>query len=158
LQMRPTTTLLGFIKLPEYSERKARASFLRISLNNMNSSQIGRSTSTRILIYYEKGPLGFYSDHDPDNNLPETPKCSGKPRKRKNETPEQLQVRIKDWEANRPPEVEQEIKGSNMTQKYYTKHLLPTYIDAVHRARMRDSTSEWLLQEDHDPSHGTKSL
>ncbi|KAF2179628.1 hypothetical protein K469DRAFT_299468 [Zopfia rhizophila CBS 207.26] len=108
--------------------------------------------------WYNKGPLHIYSDHDADNNLLPKPKYPGKPRQRKNETGEQLQARITEWDANRPPEVEQEIKGAHMTQKYYTKHLLPTYIDAIHRARMRDPLSTWLLQEDHDPSHGTKSL
>jgi len=45
-----------------------------------------------------------------------------------------------------------------MTQKYYTKNLLPNYVRALHEARIRDSSRDWVLQEDHDPSHGTKSV
>ncbi|KAF2195730.1 hypothetical protein K469DRAFT_699335 [Zopfia rhizophila CBS 207.26] len=44
-----------------------------------------------------------------------------------------------------------------MTQKYYTKHLLPMYIKALNEARLRDSSKSYYLQEDNDPSHGTKS-
>ena len=42
-----------------------------------------------------------------------------------------------------------------MTQKYYTERLLPIYINAVNNARLQDLQG-WLLQEDNDPSHGTK--
>jgi hypothetical protein len=43
-----------------------------------------------------------------------------------------------------------------MTQKYYTERLLPVYINAIHAARLRDSSwpSNWILQEDNDGSHG----
>jgi hypothetical protein len=40
-----------------------------------------------------------------------------------------------------------------MTQKYYTKRLLPIYIEAIHKARVQNP-GNWLLQEDGDPSHG----
>ncbi|KAF2184612.1 hypothetical protein K469DRAFT_482446, partial [Zopfia rhizophila CBS 207.26] len=107
--------------------------------------------------YYEKGPLLFYSEDDADNNLLPTPKPPGRPRKKKNESPEAFTQRLINWEANKPPEVEQEIKGAHMTQAYYTKHLLPLYIEALSKARMKDNSSSWYLQEDNDPSHGTKS-
>ena len=43
-----------------------------------------------------------------------------------------------------------------MTQKYYTERLLPVYIKAVQEARIsRDQDA--ILQEDNDPSHGTRS-
>ncbi|KAF2185924.1 hypothetical protein K469DRAFT_575047, partial [Zopfia rhizophila CBS 207.26] len=107
--------------------------------------------------YYEKGPLKFYSEVDRDNNLLPTPKPPSKPRRRKNELDKSLRQRVLNWEANKPPEVKQEIKGAHMTQAYYTKHLLPTYIKAIHKARIRDSLFDWYLQEDNDPSHGTRS-
>jgi hypothetical protein len=47
-------------------------------------------------------------------------------------------------------------KGNSMTQKYYTERSLPMYITAVQKARIvcgRDA----ILQEDNDPSHGTRS-
>jgi len=42
-----------------------------------------------------------------------------------------------------------------MTQKHYTERLLPIYINAIQKARLQDPQN-WLLQEDNDPSHGTK--
>ncbi|KAF2188512.1 hypothetical protein K469DRAFT_565954, partial [Zopfia rhizophila CBS 207.26] len=102
--------------------------------------------------YYEKGTLNFYSEDDPQNNLLPTPKPPGKPRKKKNETWEQYSQRIADWEASRPPEVELRITGAHMTQKYYTKKLLPEYIQAINKSK------SYYLQEDGDPSHGTKSF
>ncbi|KAF1936073.1 hypothetical protein EJ02DRAFT_427849 [Clathrospora elynae] len=46
-----------------------------------------------------------------------------------------------------------------MTQEYYTKELLPKYITAVQCSRMHNTLeiTTWQLQEDGDPSHGTKS-
>jgi hypothetical protein len=43
-----------------------------------------------------------------------------------------------------------------MTQKYYTEHLLPIYINAVQEARIFRN-QEAILQEDNDPSDGTRS-
>ena len=40
-------------------------------------------------------------------------------------------------------------------QKYYTEHLLPIYIDAIHEAQLRDA-GLWLFQEDGDHSHGIR--
>jgi hypothetical protein len=46
-----------------------------------------------------------------------------------------------------------------MAQRYYTKHLLPVYINMVQESRHHDTLSEtvWCLQENGDPLHGTKS-
>jgi hypothetical protein len=44
-----------------------------------------------------------------------------------------------------------------MTQLYYTEHILPHYINAIHNARCYcDEQVYWLLMEDGDPSHGMK--
>lgn len=107
--------------------------------------------------YYEKGPLNFYSEEDDDNNPLPTPKPPGKPRKKKGETDSQLLQRIINWEASKPPEVETEILGAHMTQKYYTQHVLSMYISALQSARMRDDLGDFILQEDNDSSHGTKT-
>jgi hypothetical protein len=64
-------------------------------------------------------------------------------------------MRVLEWEALLPHEQEVKLKGNAMTQKYYTERLLPIYIDAVNKARLRDPQC-WLLQEDNDPSHGSK--
>jgi DDE superfamily endonuclease len=47
-------------------------------------------------------------------------------------------------------------KGNLMTQKYYIKRLLPIYIKAIQEARIAYD-QDIILQEDNDPSHGTKS-
>ena len=44
-----------------------------------------------------------------------------------------------------------------MTQKYYTEKLLPHYIKAINRAVDERPDFNWKLQEDNDPSHGTKT-
>jgi transposase len=48
------------------------------------------------------------------------------------------------------------LKGSSMTQKYYTERLLPVYIRAVQEARI-SRNQDAILQEDNNPSHGTRS-
>jgi transposase len=42
-----------------------------------------------------------------------------------------------------------------MTQKYYTERLLPIYIEAIQKARLKDPRN-WLLQEDGDLSYGIR--
>jgi hypothetical protein len=63
--------------------------------------------------------------------------------------------RIQEWEALRPHLAEVKVRGNHMTQKYYTKRLLPVYIKAIQKARLRDA-GPWLFQEDGDPSHGIR--
>ncbi|KAF2825540.1 hypothetical protein CC86DRAFT_294463, partial [Ophiobolus disseminans] len=46
--------------------------------------------------------------------------------------------------------------GHHMTQQYYAENVLLKYIEYIHNARAQEDR-EWLLQEDNDPSHGTKS-
>jgi transposase len=40
-----------------------------------------------------------------------------------------------------------------MTQKYYCERLLPVYIEAIHKTRLKDPQN-WLFLEDGDPFHG----
>ena len=97
--------------------------------------------------------LEFYND---ENDHIQPPKRPSKPRKSRYETDDQFRQRLIDWEANLPHEVEIKPKGNSMTQKYYTERLLPVYIKAVQEARIfRDQDA--ILQEDNDPSHGTRS-
>ena len=96
--------------------------------------------------------LIFY--HDEEDRV-EKPKRLPKPRKRKYESKEEFQDRIKEWEALLPHEVEIKPKGNSMTQKYYTERILPVYIKALHKARLQHA-NPWIFQEDNDPSHGTR--
>lgn len=86
------------------------------------------------------------------------PKQPPKPRQSKYETDEQFAQRKRDHEASLPPPLEVVSCGHHITQKYYTNHILPMYIKWIHEARMRDSSREWCLQQDGDPSHGTCSI
>jgi hypothetical protein len=79
--------------------------------------------------WHFRSPLHFYND---EKDMLPKPKPPQKPRKSKYESQEQHDERIKQWEANKPPPVEQDSKGAHMTQAYYTKKLLPEYIKAVH--------------------------
>jgi transposase len=97
--------------------------------------------------------LEFYND---ENDHLEPPKRPSRPRRSRYETEEQFQQRIVSWEANLPHEVETKPKGNSMTQKYYTERLLPVYIKAIQEARIAYG-QDIILQEDNDPSHGTKS-
>jgi hypothetical protein len=105
--------------------------------------------------YYEKGPLEFYNDKK--DMLPK-PKKPQRPQRSKYENDEQWNERLKEWEANLPPDVEQEPKGNHITQKYYTEKLLPLYAAALHKARRNDlDGASWWFQDDNDPSYSTRS-
>ena len=100
--------------------------------------------------------LIFYNDEKDETIQPPHPP---KPRKSKFEDPEQFQVRMDHWEASKPHKRTVKPKGNAMTQEYYTKNILPSYIHAVHELRLQECglVSNWLLQEDGDPSHGIRS-
>ncbi len=82
--------------------------------------------------------LEFYND---ENDYVQKPKRPPKPRKSKYESEEEYNKRILEWEASIGHEQEVKPKGNAMTQKYYTKRLLPVYINAIHNARLRDPQS-----------------
>ncbi|KIM98641.1 hypothetical protein OIDMADRAFT_20135 [Oidiodendron maius Zn] len=64
-------------------------------------------------------------------------------------------IRILEWQASLPHTKEVKPKGNAMSQKYYTERLLPVYIEAVNSARLQHAKN-WYLQEDNDPSHGSR--
>ncbi|KAF2024078.1 hypothetical protein EK21DRAFT_79495, partial [Setomelanomma holmii] len=103
--------------------------------------------------WYFKSPLRFY------NNEVDMLKPLKPPRwlvKSKYETAAHHYKRVKEWEAKLPPPLEVKGSGHHMTQEYYTKDVLLLYIKWVHEAQLQELQS-WYLQEDNDPSHGTKS-
>ena len=93
--------------------------------------------------WHEKAEkLEFYHDEEDEEIQPPMPR---KPRRRPTtETEEEYQARVVEWEALRPHKVDVRPQGNSMTQKYYTERLLPVYIEAVQRGRLRDS-GPWLL-------------
>jgi hypothetical protein len=106
------------------------------------------------ITWFEKAEkLEFYNDEEAREEQPPMPP---KPRRRpKTESEDEYQARLKDWEAQKPHKVDVKPQGNSMTQKYYTERLLPVYIDAIQKARLRDP-GPWLFQEDGDPSHGMR--
>lgn len=83
--------------------------------------------------YAKCDKLEFYNDEE---DTVEQPPMPPKPRRRpKNETEEQYNQRLLEWEALKPHEVEKKVSGNHMTQKYYVERLLPVYIDAVQQLR-----------------------
>lgn len=102
--------------------------------------------------------LLFYND---EKSYTEKPKRDPHPRKSKYETEKEFKSRILVWQAAQPHDKEVKPKGNAMTQLYYTKKLLPNYIEAVQNLRVHGPVSaegagEWLFQEDGDPSHGLR--
>lgn len=131
----------------------------RLKRGNLQTRKKKKSSPLTLHIYasvnwFFKSPLGFYND---EKDMLKPPKQPPKPRRSKYETDEQFAQRKRDHEASLPPPLEVVSCGHHITQKYYTNHILPMYIKWIHEARMRDSSREWRLQEDGDPSHGTKS-
>lgn len=129
--------------------------------NDENIQQRGEKKGTKWHIsgwinWWGKSPkLTFYND---EKDRVEHPPMPPYPRRRPTtETLEEYQVRLKEWEAMKPHDTDIKVQGNAMTQKYYTDHLLPTFIDAIHIACcFQDEGAPWLLQEDGDPSHGMR--
>jgi hypothetical protein len=95
--------------------------------------------------WWGKSKLHFY--HDEEEHI-ERPPRPPKPRTRKYETSDDFQARLREWEASLPQEQVVKLKGNAMTQKYYTKTLLPVYAEALHCARLEWPDGElkpWLF-------------
>ncbi|KAF2836094.1 hypothetical protein M501DRAFT_940693, partial [Patellaria atrata CBS 101060] len=103
--------------------------------------------------WYEKCPkLTFYKELPPKVDKPKPPP---KPRKSKYESQDRYSKRVEEWEASKPRDVEFIPKGNSMTQEYYVKHILPTFIEAINY-RCQRSPGNYFLVEDGDPSHGLR--
>jgi hypothetical protein len=76
------------------------------------------------------------------------------PKRSKSESEEAFQRRLQEWGKEIPHVRTDKPKGNSMTQDYYSKRLLPVYIEAVQRARVFHGRDP-ILQEDNDPSHNT---
>jgi hypothetical protein len=109
--------------------------------------------------------LTFYND-EYDDVVPVQPEP--KPRRRPTtETEGEYHQRVIEWEARKPRKPEVTKPGNSMRASYYTEKILPIYCDAVNKLRSQSDQlrlhlhSEvrynWYLQEDNDPSHGTKN-
>ena len=114
--------------------------------------------------YWHKGDLTFYNDPedvpelDVNVEIQEPPKKKRPPKQRKNETLEQFKQseRYLEYVAAEPHDVDIQPKGNSMTQLYYTKKILPKHLKDLQEAE-RKTGHKHILQEDNDPSHGTRS-
>jgi hypothetical protein len=99
--------------------------------------------------------LIFYNDEE---EYVLQPTLKGRPRKSIYEEKEAYDQRVIEWTARQPHKQVIIPKGNAMTQKYYTETVLPKYVDAMHSLRLNASSfpEPYILQEDNDPSHGTR--
>jgi hypothetical protein len=96
----------------------------------------------------------FYND----TREPKEVKQHNKARRRQNkvESDPQYQQRLREWEAQNPPEIELKPKGNSMTEAFYSQCVLPIHINRIKQLEERYDR-RFYLQEDNDPSHGTRS-
>ena len=107
--------------------------------------------------WHHKGELQWYNDEKDAPKLFTKSKAYKEPKPRKNmyESVKEYDRRVLDWEAKLPHSIEVKPKGNAMTQLYYTKRLLPYYLEQIQEANRQGRRA--ILQEDNDPSHGTRS-
>jgi hypothetical protein len=131
--------------------------------NQENIQQREGKTGNRIHIFAwvtwdRKSPqLYFYNDQEPAINEPKHPR---KPVRRKADTEESWAARLFRWEqeiAALPPKRLIKPIGNSMTQEYYYNNVLPVYVNAIQHIRVTEG-KDITLQEDNDPSHGTRSI
>ena len=102
--------------------------------------------------WHHKSPLVFYNDEN--DHIYVQAKKPRKPRKKKRQTEEQYREELTQWEARQPHDVDVKPKGNSMTQLYYTEKILPVYLREIDKQRALGRKA--ILQEDNDPSHGTR--
>ena len=102
--------------------------------------------------YHHKSDLVLYNDENDQPLIKPQKPC--RPRRRKLDTDEEWEQRLREWEASLPHEGEVKSKGNSMTQQYYADTLLPFYIRCILRAQA--TGRRVFLQEDGDPSHGAR--
>ena len=127
------------------------------NLQEVPSSLKGCKVHCAAFVNWHKiGPLQFYNDEkaEPIMEVRQDPKPRRHP---KHGNEEEYQQRLREWEANLPKKPDVKVPGNLMTQAYYTDKLLPGYVNAIRDAQIK-GREHAILQEDNDPSHGTRSL
>ena len=105
--------------------------------------------------WHVKGPLKFYNDEQ-DTSVIQSVKRKPKSRRSKYRSEEKYQKLVQEWEARKPHDAEVKSKGNLMTNEYYTRVILPIHLESIEQAKLADRRA--LLQEDNDPSHGTRGI
>jgi len=131
----------------------------QMRLSNFNEAlQTGLNITLHVaagICYDHKGEIIFYND--PEDPGEARQRRAPHPRKSKFETEEQYRFRVEDWRASLPHISEVKGGGNSMTQKYYAEQVLPKHIETIKRLEERHR-HRYMLQEDNDGSHGTRSL
>lgn len=114
-----------------------------------------------VITYDYKSELIFYNDEHLDVEVQKakqdrTSYLRRRPRRIKNQDEEVYIDRLARWEANIPPPIDISASNNLMTQDYYVRNILPVY-DRYLRIWSEREGHEYRLQEDNDPSHGTRS-
>lgn len=107
------------------------------------------------ICYDHKGEIIFYNDPMDPGEVRQ--RRAPHPRKSSVETEAEYRQRVDDWRASQPHPLEVKGGGNSMTQKYYAEHILPKHIEIIRSLEQRHN-HRYVLQEDNDGSHGTRSL
>ena len=104
--------------------------------------------------WHKKGPLIFYNDEQDPPPMQPAVKSTSKPRRSKYVPEDVYQQRVQEWKSQKPHPPEVKAKGNSMTNKYYTEKILPGLLEVINESRKTGRRA--ILQEDNDPSHGTR--
>ena len=129
------------------------------NMQEMSSKELGHSLHFEARIsYWDRSFFLFYNDNKeviPDIVVKSSKKI--KPSRREGESNEHFENRLTAWEVKllvSSQMVDIKVRGNSMTQYYYTKNILPIYIEGVQYWRKR--IGKIILQEDNDPFHRTR--
>ncbi len=106
--------------------------------------------------YYTRTPLIFYNNKTeaiPDITVKEARPT--KPKRELNATDNKFEIELAKWDAKEVKKVDIKVRGNAITQYYYTQKILPYYLQELDNMRAKFGCG--TVQEDGDPSHGTKS-
>lgn len=127
--------------------------------NSENITQRGPRTGSTIHFagwcnWHAKAPeLIFYND---EKDIIWKPIIQWLPKRSKQESEAAFQQRLVEIGKNVPSVPQERSKSNSMTENYYTAKILPKYAASVHVLEQHFN-HKFYLQEDNDPSHGTRN-
>ncbi len=108
------------------------------------------------VFYYTRTSLIFYNDEtEAILDIVVKDARPTKPKRESNDTHDQYEARLAKWDAKEAKMVDIKVRGNAMTQYYYTRKILPHYVTEFESIKAKLGCA--TLQEDGDPSYGSKS-
>ena len=127
-------------------------------LSHFNEAPQGLNITLHVaagICYDHKGEITFYNDPMDPGEVKQ--RKAPYPHRSSVETEAEYRQKVDDWRASQPHPLEVKGGGNSMTQKHYAEHVLPKHIETIKRLEERHK-HRYILQEDNDGSHGTRSL